>query len=64
MGSHHLAKFGGHSDSGSGDMFLIYHVILQDHVDQGPCDFLGRSAQRKVTTLAILVAIGTVIVAI
>ena len=31
--SHHLAKFGGHSHSGSGViMNLVYHVILQDHM--------------------------------
>ena len=37
---HHPAKFLGHSHYGSGDvMVLICHVITQDHVITGSCDF-------------------------
>ena len=41
--SHHLAKFGGHGQSGSGVMNLVCHVISQDHVIKGSCDLLGGS---------------------
>ena len=34
--SYHLAKFGGHWHSGSGDIIiLVCHVISQDHVTKG-----------------------------
>ena len=40
--SDHYAKFCGHSYSGSGViMILVCHVISQDHVIKGPCDFMG-----------------------
>ena len=46
----------------SGDkMFLIYCLVLQDQVTQGPCGFIGRSPLKKVTTLSYLVAIDAVI---
>ena len=48
--SHQLAKFGGQRHCGSGDMILGYHVISQDHVIEGSCNF---------TILSSLVAIGT-----
>ena len=41
--SRQTAKFGSHSNSGSGDMFLVYDKISQDHVFNGSCDFVGRS---------------------
>lgn len=42
--NNHLTRFGGHEHCGSGDvMFLIFHMISQDHVPQEPWDFLGRS---------------------
>ena len=31
MAYHCLVKFGGHSYASSKDMFLVYHVIKQDH---------------------------------
>ena len=38
----HPAKFGGHMHGGSGyKIILVCHVILQDHVIQGSCDFMG-----------------------
>ena len=36
MVRHHPAKFGGYKHGGSGDMFLICHVILHHHVIQEP----------------------------
>ena len=42
--SYHPAKFGGHSHSGSGVIRnLVSHVILQDHVVKGLCDFMAGS---------------------
>ena len=42
MVSHHLAKFIRHRHCGSGDLaVLAFHVILQDHVVKGSCDFIG-----------------------
>ena len=40
-------------------MFVICHVILQDHMTQESCDYMGRGPLRKVTTLPSLVAIDT-----
>ena len=34
-------NFGGQSHSGSGDMFLVYHMISQDHMIKGSCDFMS-----------------------
>ena len=63
--SYHTAKSGGHSHSGSGVIKnLVCHVILQDHVVKGSCDFIGGSPSWYVTTLQSLVAIGIVVVEI
>ena len=35
----HLAKFGGHRNCSSRDMFLVYYVAKQDHVIIGSSDF-------------------------
>ena len=60
---HQLAKFGGHRDiSGRGVMFLVCHVIKQDHVIQGWDDYNDRSPTREVTILPSLVVIDTVVV--
>ena len=45
-------------------MFLICHVISQDHAIKGPFDFMGESSSLKVTTLQNLVPIDTVVVEI
>ena len=38
---HHLAKFDGHSHSGSVDMMVfVCHVTLQDHVIKSLYDFM------------------------
>ena len=39
MVSHHPDKFGGHRDCGRRDMFLICHMISQDHMTQQPRDY-------------------------
>ena len=65
MASHQFAKFGGyrHCDS-ENIMILGYHVISQDHIIKGSCDFIGRNPSRYVMILPSLVAIGTVVVEI
>ena len=61
----HLAKFGGPRYCISTDiMFLICHVIKQDHVIKGSCDDNDMSLSRKVTTQPSLVFIGTVVMEI
>ena len=37
--SHHPIKFGGDKPSSSGDMFLVYHVIPNDHGIKGSRKF-------------------------
>ena len=39
MVSHQPAKFGDQRSYGSRDMYLICHVISQDHVIKAFCDF-------------------------
>ena len=41
--SHRPARFCANKHCGSGDMFLIWHVISQDHMTQELWDFIGRS---------------------
>ena len=41
--SHHPVKFSGCSHYDSGYMFLIHHVISQDHVIKGSGDIVGES---------------------
>ena len=43
MTSHQLAKFGGHRQCGSEDVIVVCHVISQDPVIKGSCDFMGRN---------------------
>ena len=41
--SYHSAKFGGDSQSlGGVVLLLVYHVISQDHVTKGSCDFMTK----------------------
>ena len=42
MISYHPAKYDGHEYCGSGDI-IVCHVILQDLMIKGPCDFIGES---------------------
>ena len=44
MVTHQFAKLGGYRNCGTGDiMTLGCHMISQDHVMKGSCDFMGRS---------------------
>ena len=43
-------------------MVLVCHVILQDHIIKGSCDFMGCSSSYQVTILQRLVAIATLVV--
>ena len=45
-------------------MALVCHMILQDHVIKGPCNFMGRSTSKSVTILPTWMTIGTLIVGI
>ena len=60
--SYHPLKFGGNRYCGSGNMFLVCHVILQGYVIKGSCDFMGRNPSRQVIILPSLVAIDTLVV--
>ena len=60
--NHHTTKFRGDKHCGGWDkMFLLRHVIAQDDVMKGPCDFMSRSPLRWASILPISVAIGTVV---
>ena len=41
--SDHPAKFGGHIHLSSEDMFLVCHIISQDHAVKGSFEFMGVS---------------------
>ena len=46
--SYHPANFARHRNCSSGDiMIIVYHVILQDHVIKGSCDFMDRSPSKS-----------------
>ena len=40
---HNLPKFGDYRYGSSGDIFLVCHVIKQDHVLKVSSDLIGRS---------------------
>ena len=61
----HPAKFSGLRHCGSGDiMALVCHVILDDHVIKGLCNFKDESPSLYVITLSNLVSIDIVAVEI
>ena len=65
MVSHHLAMFGGHWSSASGDVkYLTCHVTLQNYVIEGSVNFVSGSSSWYITTLPSLVATGIVAVQI
>ena len=43
---HHLAKFSAHSYFCIRDMFLVYHMIKQDHIIKESGDYNGKSPLR------------------
>ena len=41
------SKFGGDGHCGGGDIMIgDFHVILQNHMNQGLCDFMNRSPSK------------------
>ena len=47
MAVHHYAKTGSHRHLDSGDIAVLFsHVISEDHVIKGSCDFMGISPSR------------------
>ena len=40
----HTANFGGYSYGSGVVMVLLHHMISQDHVTKGLCDFTGESS--------------------
>ena len=62
--SQHLAWFGVHGSSGSIDIIhSICHVISQDYLIEGLCEFIDGSSSRYFTTLTSMVTIGILRVA-
>ena len=65
MVSHHLAMFGGHWSSASGDVkYLTCHVTLKNYVIEGSVNFVSGSSSWYITTLPSLVATGIIAVQI
>ena len=54
--------FGGHSENDI--KHFICHVILQNHVIEGSCNFMNGSSSMYVTILPSLLAIGIVVLEI
>ena len=54
---HHPDKRGDHRHCDYGDMFLICHMTLSDHMFKGLCEFMGGSSPGLVITLSCLVPI-------
>ena len=47
MVKQHPVKFGGHRACGDGDvMILVCHMISEDHVIKGSCDFVAWSPSK------------------
>ena len=60
-----ICQFGSHKHCGNGDIMVsIYHVILQDNVAKGLCNFTCGSCSRYVAIPPTLVIIGTVLLEI
>ena len=58
-----IPRLGGYWSSAKGDTnYLICHVMLQNHVNEGSCNLLSGSSSCYVTTLPSLVVIGIVVV--
>ena len=63
--SYHSVPFGGHKHSGSRYvMVLVCHVILEDQVIKGSCNFMGEGVLLQFPTQANFVAISIVVVEI
>ena len=57
---HHSAKFGGHTIAVMA-IFLICHLISEEHMIKGSFDNMGRRPSMQVTILASLVTISIVV---
>ena len=65
MVSHHLAMFGDHWSSASGNIkYLIFHVTSQNHLIEGSCKFMNETSLLYVTTMPSLVTIGIVVISL
>ena len=65
MVSHHLAMFGNHGSSASGNIkYLIFHVNSQNHLIEGSCKFMNETSLLYVTTMPSLVTIGIVVISL
>ena len=62
LSHHHPATFYGHRHCGSGDMFLVCHVISQKHVAIWSFDFMGKRESGQVTILTSFLVIDIVVV--
>ena len=56
------SKFGGYGPCGRSITDPIFHVTLQDHVIEGPCDFREGTSPLYTLTMQSSVAIGIVVV--
>ena len=62
---HHLRKFSGHRLCCRSDItYLVFHVILQDHVIKGLCKFMEGNSSMYIPTLPSLVVTSIVVLGI
>ena len=62
MASHHLARFGGHWSSASGNIKkFIFHMTSQNSVIEGSCNFMSGRTSLHVNTLPSLRTIGIMV---
>ena len=65
MVSHHLAMFGDHWSSTSGNIkYLIFQVTSQNYLIEGSYKFMNKTSLLYVTTMPSLVAIDIVVIEI
>ena len=65
MVSHHLAMFGDHWSSTSGNIkYLIFQVTSQNYLIEGSYKFMNKTSLLYVTTMPSLVAMNIVVIEI
>ena len=65
MVSHHLATFGDHWSSTSGNIkYIIFHVTSQNHLIEGSYKFMDKISLLYVTTMPSLATIDIVVMEI
>ena len=63
MVSDHLAMFGDHWFSASGNIkYLIFHLTSQNDLIEGSCKFMNETSLLYITTVPSLVAIDIVVI--